>query len=191
MVTLQVGIDKFKTRKVKTKVIDTKESTTGAFKINLSQIQSQTLIPAFQADPTTKLLYVDVGGFHDNVGPLAEILNSLIIKSIFNRAGSIRFLITLTQSQIKDHKGIEGRKHISLIRQIVRDNLDTIIDCIQPVITKSKPGDKNTDLTYLRKLVTDQLQKEVLQEEQRAIQQFSNFESEFENQEDMQERLKE
>ena len=121
---------------------------------------SHTFLPNFQKDPESGLVFTDVAGFQDTSGELVEVINSLIIKRIFMKAESLRFVVPLTYNTIKDERGHRVRLHGNLIKRTFKDNLGEFVHSIQPLITKCNAKDK-VDATALRESIRSILKKEI------------------------------
>lgn len=63
-------------------------------------------------DPQTGLTYVDVAGLLDTAGDMVQLVNSFVIKEIFRRAKTVRFLIPVTKSQISESRGAAVREQL-------------------------------------------------------------------------------
>jgi hypothetical protein len=96
-------------------------------------------LPNFEQDRDIGLIFTDVAGMQDTAGEFVEVINSMVIKRIFMQAKSLRFLIPISQKSITDARGNQMRMHGNLIKRTFRDNLDTFIESIQPMITKCQP----------------------------------------------------
>lgn len=128
------GVPQFKTKQIKTKVIDyNKEfakSKNIIFGIGHSKMKSCTFLPNFQQEDETGLILTDVAGLHDTSGDLIEVINSLIIKRIFMKAESLRFLVPVSYNSIKDERGNRMRQHGNLIKRTFKENLGNFIHSV-------------------------------------------------------------
>ena len=73
------------------------------FKIGHSDIESQTFLPQMvrREGDTTNSLYLDIAGLQDKSGALIRFVNLFVIKMLFRKATSLRFIIPLA-SKSKD-----------------------------------------------------------------------------------------
>lgn len=81
------------------------------------------------------MIFADIAGLQDTSGEMIDIINSLINKSIFNRAKSLSFLIPLTHTLIQESRGVELRKQANLLYEIFSEDLEGAIDAFIPIIT--------------------------------------------------------
>ena len=71
-------------------------------------------------------------------------------------------MITMTEDQIRQFKGVDVRNHMAQIKEIIGGlEPSKIVSSIHPVVTRCKPNDPNLDLFYLKKLMADHFQKQV------------------------------
>ena len=63
-------------------------------------------------------MFADVAGLKDTGGVLIELVNSFVIKEIFRRSSTVRFLIPLTLPQIQESKGANAKNLITTIRNM-------------------------------------------------------------------------
>lgn len=102
---IQVGRGRNKRTKIKeVEVIDCTEPD-NIFKIGHSDSQSETFIPNVWFDMKSGLTFADVAGLNDTGGDFIEIINNFVIKYIFSKARSVRFLIPLTVDSIYESRG--------------------------------------------------------------------------------------
>ena len=161
------GVPQFKSKMMKTKVIDYnkehRKRKNLVFGIGHSKMKSCTFLPNWQTEPGTGLVLTDVAGLQDTSGDLIEVINSLIIKRIFMKAESLRFIVPISYNSIKDERGNRMRLHGNLIKRTFKDDLNGFVPSVQPLVTKCSAKDK-VDGAALRKLVGNILQKEIDQE---------------------------
>ena len=67
----------------------------GKFEMSSSAWESKTFIPHFHEDEEAGLVYVDVAGLKDAGTPIIKILNCFILLYIFQKATSVKFLMTV------------------------------------------------------------------------------------------------
>ena len=68
----------------------------GKFAIGHDANRSKTFIPHFETDHKLDLVYADIAGLKDTNEEIIDILNKFLTKSLFIRAKSVRFIITIT-----------------------------------------------------------------------------------------------
>lgn len=64
-----------------------------------------TFLPHFVADDEAGVIYADIAGINDTNGEFVELLNCFINRRMFKLAENVRFIIALTETQIKENKG--------------------------------------------------------------------------------------
>ena len=69
----------------------------GKFAIGHDADKSKTFIPHFDLNKDNDLVYADIAGLQDTNGEIIEVLNKFLTKSLFVKAQTIRFIITITQ----------------------------------------------------------------------------------------------
>lgn len=82
------------------------------------------------------MVYADIAGLKDVNDEIIDVLNKFLTKSLFIRAKSVRFIITITYEQIMEGRGQLVREQIQTVREICHENLDDLIKSLQPVLTK-------------------------------------------------------
>jgi len=117
---------------------------------------SQTFFPHFLKKEGADIMFADIAGLQDTSGNIIDIINSLINKSIFNRAARICFLVPFIHSQIEEARGKHLRNQVNLLHEIFDDDLEDAIDAFVPIITRAPPkGDY--DLDVIQQTINDQL----------------------------------
>lgn len=147
-------------REKKTWVIDQKNQSK-EFKIGHSQSISETFLPHFYKDKKENILYCDIAGLQDTGGQLIALVNSFVGKFIFAGAGTVRFLVPLTQSSIESSRGAQIKDVLHTMQNICSEDMGEVIDAIQPVITKCKPSDDDADIDVIRDVIGAQLDQEL------------------------------
>lgn len=131
------------------KIVQMTKEVEASFKEKLtighSKNQSQTFMPDFIKDPNTDLIFADVAGFRDTGGSLIELVNCFLIKEIFRRSKTVRFMIPLTQPQIFESRGADVKSLISSLRFMCQADLNSMSDSLQPLLTKCKPSKDISD----------------------------------------------
>lgn len=84
----------------------------GKFAIGHDDHKSKTFIPHFETDQKLDLVYADIAGLKDVNDEIIDVLNKFLTKSLFIRAKSVRFIITITYQQIIDGRGKSLRDQI-------------------------------------------------------------------------------
>lgn len=59
-------------------------------------------------------------------------------KCLFVQSKSVRFLITVTEEQIDEERGMYTRKQIQMVEDICLESPKNLIKALQPVLTKVK-----------------------------------------------------
>jgi len=88
------------------------------FQIGHSQSESMTFLPLFQKDLETGIVFTDVAGLLDTKGEMIEFINSFIMRKMFSRAKTVRFLAPITVPQIQEGRGTPARQQVKLLQQI-------------------------------------------------------------------------
>ena len=125
------------------------------FKIGHSDSESETFLPTFVKHPAKDVWFVDIAGLQDTGGELIDFCNTFIIKHIFQKAKTVKFIIPMPLAQINDGRGRGPREQIQVIQRICSLSLEAMIQSILPVITKAKPGDDNFDLDNYKQIMSD------------------------------------
>lgn len=81
-------------------------------------------------------MYADIAGLKDVNDKIVDVLNNFLTKSLFVRAQSVRFIITITLDQVDNERGKMVRDQIETVRQMCMQNLSELINSLQPIITK-------------------------------------------------------
>ena len=74
------------------------EMLNGKFAIGHDSDKSKTFIPHFERDQILDLVYADIAGLKDVNDEIIDVLNKFLTKSLFIRAKSVRFIITITHN---------------------------------------------------------------------------------------------
>jgi hypothetical protein len=93
-----------KEKKVKQNVIDHKQKL-NHFNIGHSKSESMTFLPHFAFDQESGVVYADIAGLNDTNGEFVELLNCFINRKMFLQAQNVKFIMVLTETQIKENKG--------------------------------------------------------------------------------------
>ena len=75
----------------------------------------------------------------DTGGPLIELINCFICKSMFNQAKSIKFIVPVSRLQISNSRGKSIIEQIQKILNLSWLSHSDLIEAIIPVITKVEP----------------------------------------------------
>ena len=103
-VSLRMRDGSTKEKIVKQNVIDHK-APLEHFNIGHSKSESMTFLPHFVTDEEAGIVYADIAGLNDTNGEFIELLNCFINRKIFLQAENVRFIMALTETQIKENKG--------------------------------------------------------------------------------------
>ena len=118
MVPQQGGKEK-KKKKSKTVVVqktDKLEFLAGKFAIGHEDNESKTFIPHFDTAADLDIVYADIAGLKDVNDKIIDVLNNFLTKSLFVRAQSVRFIITITLDQVNEERGKMVRDQIETVR---------------------------------------------------------------------------
>ena len=130
--------------------IDKKE-----FKIGHHASKSETFLPNFYKVEETDSMFVDLAGLDDTGGNFISLVNCFISKFIFENAKTVRFLVPFTQVAIKDGRGSHIRDLLRTIQHVCSQELNTVIEAIQPVMTQIKPDEDNdVDIDEIRQTIS-------------------------------------
>lgn len=127
------------------------------FKIGHNEADSMTFMPNIVKSAETDTYFSDLAGLNDTSGDLTEFVNCFVNKFIFKQAKRVRFLIPLTISQIEEVRGKPAREQLEVVSNICSEQLDVMIDSIQPILTKVDPTEENTDIELIRHRFAEQL----------------------------------
>ena len=72
------------------------EFLNGKFAIGHEEHKSKTFIPHFETNKKLDIVYADIAGLKDVNDEIIDVLNKFLTKSLFVRAKSVRFIITIT-----------------------------------------------------------------------------------------------
>ena len=86
-----------------------------------------------------KAFFIDVAGYMDADGPFFDLLNSFIIKFLFENAKTVKFLCPLTNNEIEQVRGKSVFDLFNQLKLMCPNHLMSFVDSIIPVITKCKP----------------------------------------------------
>ena len=139
-------------------------------KIGHSNQHSQTFLPEFKKVVDQDFIYADIPGQLDAGGALVEFINIFTTKKIFQRAKFVRFIVAMTREQMVESKGNECKNFLQTLQYMCQTNLATMIDSIQPVVTKVKRGSDDVDIEEIRYNMHDLLQ--VVREHEQGDQEF-------------------
>ena len=81
--------------KVKKKPVIEQKVPLNVFKIGHSDSESETFLPTFVKHPSQDLWFVDIAGLQDTGGELIDFCNTFIIKNIFQKAKTVKFIIPM------------------------------------------------------------------------------------------------
>lgn len=119
-------------------------------------------MPHFHYDSDSGLMYTDIAGLNDSSGDLVDLINRLIIKGIFKKSKSVKFMVTITHVSMKEGRGQGVRENFQAIEAICYGiNLSDMLTSVKPVITKANPLDSEIDIDVLRNDLYEQLTQNV------------------------------
>lgn len=113
--------------KLKKKQVIEQRVPLDVFKIGHSDSESETFLPTFVKHPTTDVWFVDIAGLQDTGGELIDFCNTFIIKHIFQRAKTVKFIIPIPLAQINDGRGRGPRQQLQVIQRICSISLESMI----------------------------------------------------------------
>lgn len=93
-------------------------------------------------DDDSNTVYVDIAGQQDTGGDLIEFINIFVTKELFKRAKTVRFLVPIPHGVVSDARGKSTREQIQVIQQICEADLLSMIDAIQPILTRVKKDEE-------------------------------------------------
>ena len=73
-----------------------------------------------------------------------------ILKLVLRYARSLRFLVPMSLSQIKESRGTQARKQLAAIKGMISGDYAQLVASIQPLITRGLPGDDEADIDLIR-----------------------------------------
>ena len=114
------------------------------FKIGHSESQSETYVPNVWYDKKSGITFADVAGFNDTGGDFIEIINNFVVKYIFLKAKSVRFLIPLTVESIYQSRGQVLSKQLATICRMTNVSYTEMSKAIMPIITKIEPNEEDS-----------------------------------------------
>ena len=146
-------------RAKKIKVISHKDQRDN-FGIGHSDSEIRTLLPDFAQESTSKITFGDIAGLNDATGPLYGIYNVFILKLVLRYARSLRFLVPMSLSQIKESRGTQARKQLAAVKAMISGDYAQLAASIQPLITRGLPGDDEADIDLIRGTLGSQFQND-------------------------------
>ena len=90
-------------------------------------------------------MFIDVAGYLDAHGYFFDLLNSFIIKYIFQNAKSVKFLLPFTYDEINLMRGVTLRGLMDQLKRMSHSHLLSFVDSVIPVVTKCRPNSKHVD----------------------------------------------
>ena len=120
------------------------------FGIGHSNSKSETFLPAIHCEEKKDVSWIDIAGLNDTSGDLTHFINSFVTKEIFQRAKNVKFLLPITPQQIEEQRGKAIRQQIQVVQNLCQGNLDNLIKCMLPVLTKVKVTDTEFDLVTMQ-----------------------------------------
>ena len=107
-------------------------------------------------------LWADYAGLDYTSGELIDILNCFMMRQVFQISKSIRILAPVSREQISDSRGVELRKHVSILKNMFSQDIEACSQATLPIITKCKLSDADSnDVDCLRSTADEILQAEL------------------------------
>lgn len=93
-----------------------------------------------------------MAGFNDAGSIWIDLINSFLLKYILRSAKSVRFLVLLTQADIKESRGTSVRANIEIVEKMCgsADGAVELRNSVQSILTKANPQDSTNDLDLTR-----------------------------------------
>ena len=88
------------------------------------------------------IVFADVAGLLDSGGILMDIINIFMMKKVIQHIKHVKFLVVVTIPQLEESRGNSCRNLIESIQFMCQNGLATMIQSIQPALTKVKPSDE-------------------------------------------------
>jgi len=106
----------------------------------------------------------------DTAGGHIELINRFLLRNVISRAKTVRFIIPLTHSQIKNNRGSTIKEQLKTVSSICKSSLKELDTAIQPVITKCSPNDLQFDIEILSDTLQNQF-IEIINSEKMSVEQ--------------------
>lgn len=100
---------------------------------------SETFRPDIVYSEDMQCYFIDIAGYLDTNGPFFDLLNSFIIKYLFENARNVKFILPFTHDEIYMTKGICLKGLVDQLQRMSQSHLATFVDSVIPMVTKCKP----------------------------------------------------
>lgn len=101
-----------------------------------------------------------MAGLKDSSGDFIELINFFVTKQILKSSDQVRFLVAITASEILDNFGSNSQSMVQILQYTCYEGIESMINSIQPIITKCCPSSEENDIDQLRGLFLEQLKQE-------------------------------
>lgn len=93
-------------------------------------------------DDVNNLVYLDIAGLNDTDGPMADMINSFLLKMMFKFLTKVKLLVPISLNQLTNQRGTQTKETIQTLQSLCSTSLRDLASSVQPVITQVKKSDK-------------------------------------------------
>ena len=130
-------------------VIEPKDKDlTQNLKIGHDRTEIKTLLTeVFPMKDNEDMYLVDSAIFKSTGSDLLDLINTVVIREIMLRAKSIKLVFPLTTTHVDEKDILTIRNSLDSITQLFKGpDFNTLLNCVQPIITKARPTDEGFDI---------------------------------------------
>ena len=116
-----------------------------------------TFVPHFKHDSAKNIMFADIAGLNDTSGILVDTVNTLLNRIIFKFAKQIKIIIAFQYQAVLNSRGTEIRSLLRQVQKMILAQPLEIIECVQPVITRSPVNLGEQSVDDLRDTIVEQM----------------------------------
>lgn len=127
-------------------------------KIGHETNQIQTVLTEVYPCMDEDMCFADSAIFKATGSGLLDLVNIIVVREIMLRAMSVKFALPITVNQVEEQSCPIIVQSLSQLRKFLKGpDFNTLLDSVQPIITKVKPSEENFDIECKQSEVAEKL----------------------------------